>query len=104
MGGVAGFRSHAMETVTQSHLTQFCPELKLLLDAELRAGNTVVETSTGWPKPQSILVMLAEPFKAPPTLKLPNGIVYNDVNDPHWWKADYFHEASGHALACRMPH
>ncbi len=92
-----------METINESHLTRFCPELKRLLDAELAAGNKIVETSTGWPKPSTILVMLAQPFKAIP-LKLPKGIIYNDVNDPHWWKADYFHESTGHALACRMAH
>ena len=92
-----------MEMVSQNHLLQFCPELRFLLDAELSAGNKVVETSTGWPKPMSVFVMLAEPFKAK-LAKLPGGIIYNDVNDPHWWKADYFHEASGHALACRMEH
>jgi len=92
-----------METIDPGHLERFAPELKVLLEAELKAGNKVVETSTGWPKPSSILVMLAEPFKAEP-LRTPKGLRFNNVNDPHWWKADYFHEASGHALACRMPH
>ena len=90
-----------MDMVNPSHLEQLCQPLRALLDAELAAGNRVVETSTGWPKPASVFVMLEKPFKARPPA-LPGGVIYNDVNDPHWWKADYFHEATGHGLACRM--
>jgi hypothetical protein len=89
-----------MEMVNPEHLAALCPELRTFLNAELAVGNRVVETSMGWPKPQSVFIMLAEPFKAKPAA-IPGNIIFNDVNDSHWWKADYYHEASGHVLACR---
>ena len=75
------------------------PDLRVLLDAELAAGNAVTETGAGWPDADSIFVRLRDPFRARPA-SLPPGIVYTEPNDPHWWKADYTSSAPRHTLAC----
>jgi hypothetical protein len=90
-----------MEYVQPAHIAALCPELRQFLDAELAAGNQIAETSAGWPKPHSIFVMLALPFKTTPPA-LPSGVTYLEVNDPHWWKAEYDHAPSGHLLGCRF--
>lgn len=89
------------EQVKQEHLDRLCPELAELLRAELAAGNRVVDTSEGWPQAASVFVGLALPFRHRPT-SLPPGVVYRDVNDAHWWKAEYEHEPSGHLLTCKF--
>jgi|SRR6516164_3673331 hypothetical protein len=88
-------------TINPAHLQGLCPELRILLDAELTAGNRVVETGEGWPNPSSILVMLALPFRCTPS-SLPRGVEYLEVNDTHWWKAEYHHLPTSHLLACRF--
>jgi hypothetical protein len=90
-----------MITVDPDHVGELCPELRVLLDAELKAGNRITDTSKGWPKPNSIFVLLAEPFKAMPA-PLPPGVNHVDVDDPHWWKGEYKHTPTGHVLACRF--
>ena len=88
-----------MNMVDPKLLERFEPELKKLLDAELAAGNEVVETGGGWPEKNSVFVMLKEPFKVKHEHR-PAGMTYTEPNDPHWWKADYGYH--GHVLACRF--
>ena len=75
------------------------PDLRAILDAELAAGNEVAETGGGWPDPDSVFVRLRDPFRTAPS-PLPDGIVYSEPNDPHWWKADYSSRSPRHVLAC----
>ena len=82
-------------------LARLCPELRILLDAELAAGNRVVETFGGWPVAGAVFVMLAEPFRKR-SVTLPADVVFREINDPHWWKAEYDHEPTHHVLACRF--
>ena len=93
--------SDRFNDVRQSELAQLCPELRDIVDSEIKAGNEIVETHAGWPHETSIFVNLRKPFLTKPG-KLPSGVVFREVNDPHWWKAEYFHEPSGHILACRF--
>jgi hypothetical protein len=80
---------------------KICAALRPLLAAELAAGNRVVECGPSLYGHGAVLVLLAEPFRAAQA-DLPAGIVHRDVNDPHWWKAEYFHPETKHCLACRM--
>jgi len=73
-------------------------DLRTILDAELAAGNEVLETGGGWPDPDSVFVRLRDPFRTKPSL--PDGVVYTEPNDPHWWKADYSSSSPRHVLAC----
>jgi RimJ/RimL family protein N-acetyltransferase len=75
------------------------PDLKTLLVAELVTGNEVLETGGGWPDPDSVFVRLKHPFMARPPV-LPDGVVYTEPGDPHWWKADYTTRSPRHILAC----
>lgn len=85
---------------TRPALAMLHPALRAILDAELAAGNEVAETGGGWPDPDSIFVRLRDPFRTKPS-PLPEGVVYTEPNDPHWWKADYGTVSSPrHILAC----
>lgn len=80
-------------------LDQLCPPLQQLLAAELAAGNEVHDTGADFPRPGSFLVRLKCKFRAIPA-ELPTGVVYRELNDVHWWQAEYEHAPSGHRLAC----
>lgn len=75
--------------------------LQPILRAELSAGNVVVETWRGWPKRDSLFVMLQRPFAKCYT-PFPAGVIFRNINDPHHWKAEFVHESSHHVLACRF--
>lgn len=83
----------------QVFIERLCPQLRLLLDAELAAGNRVVDAGPGLRDWNAVLVRLAEPFQTP-RASAPVGLVYRQINDPHWWLAEYEHLESGHLLAC----
>jgi hypothetical protein len=87
------------DAVPQKTVEQLCPELRVLLDAELAAGNAVVDCRAGLYGPEAVLVLLKSEFRACPIVP-PPGVEYRAVNDPHWWKAEYFHAATKHCLAC----
>jgi RimJ/RimL family protein N-acetyltransferase len=80
-------------------LASLHPALRAILDAELAAGNEVVETGGGWPDADSVFVRLRDPFRTKPSPP-PGGVVYTEPNDPHWWKADYSTTSPRHILAC----
>lgn len=82
------------------HLSELNIDLYSILEREIAAGNKIVETSSGWPTPESIFVMLEKPFMTK-NLKLPNHIVFREVNDRQYWKAEFTSESSKHILACR---
>lgn len=75
------------------------PVLRTLLDAELAAGNEVQDTGADFPRPGSFLVRLRRRFRAIPA-ELPAGVVYRELNDVHWWQAEYEHTPAGHYLVC----
>jgi RimJ/RimL family protein N-acetyltransferase len=74
------------------------PALRAILTAEIDAGNEIVETSQGWPDPDSVFVRLRQPFRTRPSL--PDGVQYAELNDPHWWKAEFSTRSPRHILAC----
>lgn len=67
----------------------FTGKLKGILDEELRAGNRIEDTWYDWPSPHTVAVVLSRPFLTPIKKDLP-GIIFQDLNDPHYWKANYF--------------
>ncbi|WP_442510071.1 hypothetical protein SH528x_001677 [Novipirellula sp. SH528] len=77
-------------------------ELRRLLDAELSAGNVVVETWRGWPSAKTVAVALRCPFRVPAKDAVPDSVVFRDVDDPHYWKAEYVHSDSEHMIVCRF--
>jgi hypothetical protein len=87
--------------IDPAHVEALCCELRVLLEAELAAGNRIAETTKGWPLPNSVWVLLAAPFHNSPA-QMPPGVRVVDLNDPHWWKQEYEHVTSGCVLACRF--
>jgi hypothetical protein len=87
--------------VSKEDIAALDPALKAILEKELGHGNVVFETWRGWPKPETICVSLRRPFLMT-HLPLPEGVAFREVNDPHYWKAEYWHEPSHHMLVCRF--
>ena len=74
-----------------------CKELRGILDAELLAGNEVVETWEDW----GFVVLLSRPFTR--SHDTASGVLeYREKDDPHYWKAQYHCPSSGQTLACRF--
>jgi hypothetical protein len=90
-----------IEEIDQDALAALCPELRAILDAELAAGNMISEASRGAGKPNAVYVALRRPFLTQQPY-LPRGVAYREINDPHWWKAEYEHAATGYLLVCRF--
>lgn len=77
------------------HRLLLCPSMNAILDFELGNGNAILETSMGWPKPESVFVRLARPV----TAETPVGMDRRDVNDPHYWQAEIYDYRSGNVIA-----
>ncbi len=85
--------------VDQRHIDRLPRPLRSILDAELARGNHVSETWEGWPE-NGTTVMLARSFGADYPLK--DGLQYVDVNNRHYWRAEYDldHDGRIFTLAC----
>ena len=79
-------------------LTELCADLQAILDAEVAEGNIVCETYRGYPT--AVNVWLAFPFLVP-LAELPSHVVLHNVNDPHYWLAEYVCTRHDHTLACK---
>ncbi len=58
------------------------PGLRILLEAELAAGNEIRESRRGWPEPNSVFIRLREPLRVTPRA-IPEGVHYSCPNDSH---------------------
>lgn len=79
-------------------------EMKEILEKELEAGNEIVETSQGIftnASTEHIFIFLKYPFKSKIKNNL-NGIVYREINDKHYWKAEYTDEKNHQTSACNF--
>jgi hypothetical protein len=90
-----------IEEIDQAALAALCPELRAISDAELAAGNTISEASRGAGMPNAVYVGLRRPFQCR-QLAMPAGVAFREINDPHWWKAEFEHAATGDLLVCRF--
>lgn len=89
--------------VDEEIITQFHGVLKEILQKELDAGNTIVETfKCDWPYPPlTTAIILDKPFITPIQLNI-EGIVFHNTNDPHCWKAEYHDKINCLLLACKF--
>lgn len=79
-------------------------ELKEILKKELEAGNEIVETSQGRftnDSTEHIYIFLKYPFKTEIQNNL-NEIIYREINDRHYWKAEYTDEKNHQTIACNF--
>lgn len=85
--------------VDQRHIDRLPTPLRAILDAEIARRNYVSETWEGWPE-NGTGVLLARSFGADYPLK--DGLRYVDVNDRHYWCAEYDldHDGRIFILAC----
>ncbi|QHT71244.1 GNAT family N-acetyltransferase [Rhodocytophaga rosea] len=88
-----------MEHKYGKYLNDLHPDLKPILEAEIAPGNEVSSASVGWPKPDSILVSMKKPFILKHE-KYSANVEYNELNDPHYWKAEYATLDPVHLIVC----
>jgi hypothetical protein len=72
--------------------------LQRLLDAELQAGNRIVEVSS-WPPKCKLLVILEHRFRNVETVS--SGVTFHELHGPHYWRAEYRYDDGAEVLACR---
>lgn len=85
--------------ITQKHLDQFSEALKIIINAEIKLGNEIVETGEGWSNDNTIIIFLKKPFFG---IYKAENIDYLDLDDIHYWKAEYTDKLTNHTLACRF--
>lgn len=85
--------------IKQEHIDSFNKALTSILEFELRKGNSIEETSFGWPDDNTIIIFLKKPFFGSYDMDF---IEYRELNDPHWCKAEYFSHKDKHVLACKF--
>lgn len=75
------------------------PALQSFLDAELRAGASIVDgsLSPSWGAMKR-LVILDAPFRTLDWQKHPE-LAHRDINDPHYWKAEVEDISTGELVA-----
>lgn len=78
------------------------PELNNILQLELNAGNIIYETASGGfanCTDDHIFIWLKYPFKTEIKNDLID-VVYREINDRHYWKAEYNDVKNHQTLAC----
>jgi hypothetical protein len=89
--------------VDQGVVDRFVGVLKGILDLELQAGNKIVETyeskDSTFPMPNATMIFLEKPFRTPIQREFKN-IEFRNINDPHYWKAEYFDKDNTQFLCC----
>jgi hypothetical protein len=85
-------------TIDSHHLDLLCPELRQVFDAEIAAGNRVVETRDGWPNKGALFVLLSDPFHGDSALA--DAMLFYTEWTPRDWKSHFCHLDSKQILAC----
>lgn len=81
-------------------ISSFTGKLEEILTLELNAGNLICETYKGdWPYAGCIMLFLEKPFLTPIQRSI-EGVVFRNVNDPHYWKAEYYDKTMNQFLCC----
>jgi len=71
--------------------------LQAILETELACGNTIAEVSA-WPPKCSLFVLLRKRFSGGHPVH--PDVAYAEMNDSHYWKAEYRYKGGAEALAC----
>ena len=90
------------QMVNQKDVDDFKGELRLILYKELKKGNEIVETYRGdWPNKDTLMIFLKRPFITHINIEL-EGITYSEINDRHYWEAQYYDEKNNQFLICKF--
>lgn len=73
--------------------------IETILKAEIAKGNRIVESSKGWPEKKSSLIILEGPFHKKYSI---DNLEYREINDPHYWKEEYYDSNSKQTIASRF--
>ena len=75
-----------------------------ILCDELHAGNVICEISQWTPESSQWFILLEKPFMTPIRPNIQGVLAYRDINDPHYWKAEYqdMSIAKGDVLVCKF--
>lgn len=85
-----------VKNINNELLESLHPGLKFILDSELSLGNKIAEVSTDW---IPLFIILNFPFKKRYEVE---GVEFEEINDPHYWKAQYDVLDLKQCLACRF--
>ena len=89
-----------MGMLSENSVVNLAPELRVILDAELEAGNAIAEVVSGSPLHDALVVILEKSFITPLRPASAN-MRFRQVNLPGWWAAEYTTAQPPHTLACR---
>ena len=95
-------KEELVNKIDYSIINKLSDEIKEILEDELSHGNKIVETYQGRftkTTDDHIFVFLYFPFKTKIRHDLEN-ILYRDVNDRHYWKAEYYDTDHNQTIAC----
>lgn len=70
-------------------LEKLPPSMQTILDAEIKAGNRIVDVMEDYPDPHSVCVTLGEKFIVKHKNLDEGEVEFSLCNDPHYWFADY---------------
>ena len=85
-----------------SLINELSNTMKEILDNELKCGNKIKEIYKGRftnIPDDSIFIFLEYPFKAEIKHDLEN-VVYRNINDRHYWKAEYNDTVNNQTIVC----
>ncbi|MEI0580094.1 hypothetical protein [Brachyspira pilosicoli] len=86
------------EIIKNNNLYKLSNELEKILYSELKAGNTIREISVGgFGDEKHLYIFLNKTFI---NKKNYNNIKYIEINDPHYWKAEYTDIKNKQTIAC----
>ena len=88
--------------INKKYIISLSKPLQDILQSELKAGNKIVETAMGGfsnVSDKHIFVFLKKPFLSPIRRDAKN-IKYVEINDYHYWKAEYDDLENNQTIAC----
>jgi hypothetical protein len=77
-------------------MTNMASPLQAVLDAELAAGNRIVEVAA-WPQKCDLLVILAKNFMTKTALTAE--LSFHQIDDAHYWKTEFRYKGGVQVLA-----
>jgi hypothetical protein len=89
-----------MSFIHQDYIEGFSDRLKSILNNEIRLGNEILWTEKNWPYQNGTAILLRYRFLQ--RYHLFPGIEYEEINNPHYWQAQYFDGSINHLLACNF--
>ncbi|WP_084548623.1 hypothetical protein [Brachyspira alvinipulli] len=88
------------EIIENNNLYKLSDELGKILYRELKAGNMIREISVGGFADENHLFIFLNASFISKAIKNSENIEYIEVNDPHYWKAEYIDLKNKQTIAC----